>query len=263
MGNNGEIPRYKCNKVVRALQIGEVINHSDGSATIRPKDKEHGDFRIGSDIVIAHRPTSGGYYIFGDDDYESFKSAHAFESGYNKITEPEERPSAVVDRARILRIAEVAHEANRAYCQTIGDMSQMPWPMAPEWQREIAINGIKFHLDNPDSKPEDSHNSWLKEKEAAGWKYGPVEDADKKEHPCCVPYGELPEHQKVKDRLFISVVRAFSQTCTPVFDIEAKMQELYNASKDEQTKLDILMSLHNLTETVKACRQQNARAKKQ
>jgi len=48
----------------------------------------------------------------------------------------------------------------------------------------------------------------LKEKEEAGWKYGEVKDPDKKEHPCFVSYEELPEQQKVKDALFVGVVRA-------------------------------------------------------
>ena len=28
--------------------------------------------------------------------------------------------------------------------------------------------------------------------EADGWKYGPVKDPEKKEHPCFVPYDDLP-----------------------------------------------------------------------
>jgi len=111
---------------------------------------------------------------------------------------------------RIEDIARVCHEANRAYCQTIGDTSQPPWEDAPEWQKKSAIDGVAFHLSNPDSKPEDSHNNWLKQKQADGWKYGPVKNADKKEHPCFVPYNDLPIEQRMKDSLFIAVVRALS-----------------------------------------------------
>jgi len=93
----------------------------------------------------------------------------------------------------------------RAYCATIGDNSQPSWSEAPEWQRTRAVNGVKFHLDNPSAKPSHSHESWLAEKEADGWKYGPVKDAEKKEHPCFVPYGELPDDQKAKDYLFKAI----------------------------------------------------------
>jgi len=105
-------------------------------------------------------------------------------------------------------IAEVCHETNRAYCSVTGDDSQPPWYGAPEWQRDSAIKGVKFHLANPNAKPEDSHNNWLEQKVAEGWTYGPVKNPEKKEHPCLVPYNGLPMAQQVKDALFIGVVRA-------------------------------------------------------
>jgi hypothetical protein len=105
-------------------------------------------------------------------------------------------------------IAMAAHEANRAYCVALGDLTQLLWDDAPAWQKDSAIAGVNMHLANPDATPEDSHISWLAEKVAAGWVYGPVKDAEKKEHPCCVPYAELPESQKAKDYIFRGVVHA-------------------------------------------------------
>lgn len=105
-------------------------------------------------------------------------------------------------------IAKVAHEANRAYCQTLGDSSQVPWEEAPEWQRASAINGVKYHFSHPDAGPEHSHNCWLEEKRAAGWAYGPVKDPEKKEHPCFVPFEALPANQQLKDYLFRAIVHA-------------------------------------------------------
>lgn len=46
-------------------------------------------------------------------------------------------------------IAQVAHELNKAYCESIGDTSQPSWAGAPEWQKSSAIGGVSFHLDNP------------------------------------------------------------------------------------------------------------------
>lgn len=105
-------------------------------------------------------------------------------------------------------IARVCHEVNRAYCQSLGDLTQPPWETAPDWQKQSAIAGVQFHKQNPNSKPSDSHNSWLAEKRAAGWKYGLAKDPAKKEHPCFVPYEQLPNEQKAKDYLFLAVVRA-------------------------------------------------------
>lgn len=107
-------------------------------------------------------------------------------------------------------IARICHEANRAYCMALGDGSQPAWEDAPEWQRASAIKGVRFHRGNPHAGPEASHESWLREKEADGWKWGPVKDPEKKEHPCFVPFDELPEEQQLKDVLFTNIVDAFS-----------------------------------------------------
>jgi len=104
-------------------------------------------------------------------------------------------------------MAEFCHEVNRAYCASIGDTSQLPWSEAPEWQRESAINGVKFHVQNDFPGPSASHENWMKEKVEAGWVYGEVKDPEAKTHPCIVPYDQLPTEQKSKDYLFSTIVK--------------------------------------------------------
>ena len=111
-------------------------------------------------------------------------------------------------------IAKVAHEINKAYCESLGDTSQAEWKDAPQWQVDSACNGVEFHLANPDAGADHSHNEWLKEKEENGWKYGPIKDAEKKEHPCFVPYEDLPMEQQAKDYIFRSVVHALKSYLT-------------------------------------------------
>ena len=107
-----------------------------------------------------------------------------------------------------VQIAKVCHEANKAYCESIGDFSQPSWEDATGWQQDSAIDGVKFHMANPESKPWDSHNNWMDEKLKSGWKFGPIKDPEKKEHPCLVAYELLPKEQQAKDALFIAIVRA-------------------------------------------------------
>jgi hypothetical protein len=102
--------------------------------------------------------------------------------------------------------ARAAYEANRAYCNSLGDPSQPSWYDAPDEHKVSYRKGVLGALAG--NAPEQSHESWLKEKEATGWKYGPVKDPDKKEHPCFVPYAELPPAQRVKDALFTLTVRS-------------------------------------------------------
>ncbi|HZC29941.1 MAG TPA: RyR domain-containing protein [Gaiellaceae bacterium] len=101
--------------------------------------------------------------------------------------------------------ARAAHEVNRAYCIAIGDLSQVHWEGAPDWQKESALKGIDGVLAG--NGPRESHESWLAEKRATGWIWGPVKDSQKKEHPCFVPYDQLPPAQQVKDRLFVHTAR--------------------------------------------------------
>lgn len=112
------------------------------------------------------------------------------------------------------QIAKTCHEANKALCESLGDYSQVPWDYAPQWQKDSAVEGVKFNLANPEAPASASHDSWLAEKERTGWKFGPVKDSEKKEHPCFVPYEELPIEQQAKDHLFKSVVAALSCLAT-------------------------------------------------
>jgi len=47
---------------------------------------------------------------------------------------------------------------------------------------------------------ENTHDVWSRERIAQGWKYGPCRRDDIKEHPCLIPYEQLPEEEKVYDR---------------------------------------------------------------
>ena len=105
------------------------------------------------------------------------------------------------------RAAVTAHEINRLYCLALGDASQPHWLDAPAWQQESILSGVRQIIEDPTITPEQSHAAWLSSKLADGWVYGETKDPDKKTHPCCVPYAQLPTAQQTKDVLFGAVVR--------------------------------------------------------
>jgi len=109
---------------------------------------------------------------------------------------------------KIFFIAQACHEANKVWCESVGDYSQKHWNDAEEWQRESAIKGVQFRFDNPDAAHDAQHNAWMKDKLADGWVYGEVKDAESKTHPCIVPFDKLPEFQQKKDALFCAIVDA-------------------------------------------------------
>ena len=107
-----------------------------------------------------------------------------------------------------VQIARICHEVNRAYCQALGDNSQPAWEDAPQWQRDSAILGVTLHTENPDAGPQASHESWMAQKVAEGWTYGPEKLPELKQHHCIVPFDELPVAQQAKDFIFRAVVHA-------------------------------------------------------
>lgn len=46
-----------------------------------------------------------------------------------------------------------------------------------------------------------THDIWALQRQQDSWVYGPRRDDSKKTHPCLVPYEDLPESEKVYDRL--------------------------------------------------------------
>ncbi len=107
-------------------------------------------------------------------------------------------------------IAKMCHETNRSYCEAIGDTSQKPWDQAAQWQRDSAVKGVQFKLDNVNAQPADQHNAWKKDKVQAGWVHGAEKNETLKTHPCIVPYYALSLEQRRKDYLFGAIVTALS-----------------------------------------------------
>ena len=104
-------------------------------------------------------------------------------------------------------IGRVCHEANRAYCIVVGDKNGLVgWDELAEDYKELTRVGVMGVLKG--NTPEMSHESWMKERLENGWKYGEKLNREAKIHPNLVPYNELPEKQKIKDHLFVNIVKA-------------------------------------------------------
>jgi len=107
----------------------------------------------------------------------------------------------------IEEIARVVHQVNKAYCQAIGDKTQVSWEDAPEWQKESAFDGILKIVENPEQTPEQSHEAWMLKKQQDGWRYGPIKDEKLMTHPAMVPYSDLSVEARAKDYIFSEIVK--------------------------------------------------------
>lgn len=109
------------------------------------------------------------------------------------------------------RLVLAVHEANKEIQQQTGEFI----PELNEHLTKSILDGVYYVLDNPNCTPEQQHNNWVYFKRADGWKYGPEKDFERKEHPCLVPYNELPEIQQRKDTVFRQTLDNF---ISEVFD---------------------------------------------
>lgn len=114
------------------------------------------------------------------------------------------------DRVTVLtveQVARVAHEANRMFQIHTGDpVVSLPWPHASTEQRAASIAGVDGVLHGRD--PEGLHDDWTTRKTAMGWIWGPVKSEELRTHPALVPYPQLPPDRKMRDALYIAVVRS-------------------------------------------------------
>lgn len=59
------------------------------------------------------------------------------------------------------------------------------------------------------STAKECHDIWMKIKIDQGYKYGEIKCDKEKTHPCMIPFEELSFLQKLKDELFVNMVRMY------------------------------------------------------
>jgi len=146
-------------------------------------------------------------------------------------------------------IARVCHQVNKAYCEAIGDKTQVDWEDAPEWQQSAALSGVEMHIEKPNAGPEASHDAWAQTKIDDGWTYGNEKDPEAKKHPCLIPFDKLPQEQQAKDFIFKSIVHALwhdPEKRASKEDLAAKIAEL--PSEQQNLAIGILNQLSDIAE---------------
>jgi hypothetical protein len=80
------------------------------------------------------------------------------------------------------------------------------------------------------------HNRWYAERRLNGWQYGPKRDDKRKIHPCLIPYEQLPETEKQKDRTNIQDLQEFfsSQQPKPGQQVRKNINIAILATKETQ-----------------------------
>lgn len=108
------------------------------------------------------------------------------------------------------QVAQVVHEAVRAWQTANGQAAAPAWSRAPKWMKESTVAAVTYRLQNPGAPASAQHDQWVEEKLAAGWKRGKVKDGVRKTHPLMIPYEDLPVVERRKDALVAGVIDALT-----------------------------------------------------
>jgi hypothetical protein len=106
------------------------------------------------------------------------------------------------------RVAHVVHEANRTWDGVRGVPPGPPWDQAPEWQRDVAMNGVRLALAG--APPSQLHEAWRAAKQAQGWTRGALKDPQAKTDPMLVPWTELSPEDQRTPRLVAAITGALA-----------------------------------------------------
>lgn len=68
--------------------------------------------------------------------------------------------------------------------------------LADTWDIDISPDIISL----AEQMARNVHDTWAAERIRQGWTWGKQRNDELKQHPCLVPYDELPEEEKVFDR---------------------------------------------------------------
>jgi hypothetical protein len=75
----------------------------------------------------------------------------------------------------------------------VGGLSLSDDPAKPVVTDEVLTTALE-------PMAEAEHNGWMAHRAATGWTWGETRDDDAKRHPSMLPYAQLPEPEKNKDR---------------------------------------------------------------
>ena len=109
------------------------------------------------------------------------------------------------------KIAQVMHEAVRAWQKANGQPAAPPWPRAPRWMRDASKEAVLWRINNPEAPASAQHDQWLAQKKADGWTFGRKKSGSKKTHPMMIAYNDLPEVERRKDAMVGALVDSLSK----------------------------------------------------
>lgn len=135
-----------------------------------------------SHMLMGYRPTDGKT--------DDLKKLHSCIKPYHKLDEKIKHYDWLVVKNSLITAETQSKDSEQ--------ISQLPYTPHPISTEDVTLPPEVLELS--ERIAENVHEVWAQSRISEGWTYGPVRDDAKKQHPCLVPYDELPEFEKEYDR---------------------------------------------------------------
>jgi len=76
-----------------------------------------------------------------------------------------------------------------------------PYSPQPIGTSHIDLNGLQPLVE---ALVRNAHEIWAQQRIKDGWTWGPQRDDSRKQHPCLIPYEDLPDSEKLYDRAIVT-----------------------------------------------------------
>ena len=120
-------------------------------------------------------------------------------------------------KVTVPELAEALHTVTRLLGRTDGQTIST-WAELGNEDRLRSAMAINAIMRDSTRTAEELHNLWLQIKVSMGWKYGPVYNLGKLEHPCIISFDRLPTEEKLKDEIWLFLTELFR----PYMQLEEK-----------------------------------------
>ncbi len=176
-----------------------------------------------SHMLMGYRPTDGKT--------DELKKLHRCIRPYNELDDITKHYDWLVVKNSLSTI--------ETQCKESEQISQLTYTPHPISTKDVTLSPEIMKLS--EKIAENVHEVWAQSRMDEGWTYGPVRDDTKKEHPCLVPYNELPEIEKEYDRhtsqetLKVIMKLEFNiLTINSVDNNETEDDDIYHVDNDER-----------------------------
>lgn len=116
---------------------------------------------------------------------------------------PEQNPSI----APWSELPESLKESNRAFADRAArTLEAIGWGLVPDPLADPASVTLTLPPDRLEARARVEHDEWCEALVRDGWRRGPVKDAERREHPLLVPWTELDEAERDKDREAVAAI---------------------------------------------------------